>query len=208
MEVIIEYKRIKNIYLRVIKKDVVKITCPYYTSKLYINKIIEEKADFIKRQNKKFEFKDFKNKIEYLGERYPLRYDDDVKGLFFDGKEFFCNRNADVEKAFYIYAKNILEKIITSVENKYLDYIRKYKDVKKPTYTFKKTKSQWGSYNHRKNIICLSLFLIHYKIEVIESVIAHEFTHMLEFNHGKNFYFHLNNMFDRYKEVSNMLKCK
>lgn len=208
MEVIIEYKRIKNIYLKVIKKDTVKITCPYHTSKLYLQKIIEEKADFIKRQMKKIELKDFSKNIQYLGNSYPLRYDDDVSSLLFDGKEFFCKRGLNVEDAFYIFAKNILKQIITSVEDKYLNYIKKYKDIKKPTYVFKKTKSQWGSYNSRKHVISLSLFLIHYKIEVIESVIAHEFAHILELNHGKNFYFHLNSMFDKYKEISSNLKCK
>ena len=49
-------------------------------------------------------------------------------------------------------------------------------------------KSRYGSNNRQAKTITYSLVLIHYSVEIIDSVIIHELAHHFVYNHSDNFY--------------------
>lgn len=57
---------------------------------------------------------------------------------------------------------------------------------KQPRLRVKKMTSRWGSLSAKGNIN-LNLWLIHYPLELIESVVVHELCHLEHMNHGKQF---------------------
>ena len=51
----------------------------------------------------------------------------------------------------------------------------------------KSARKRFGSCSH-KNSLCFSLYLMRYPKEAIDYVVVHELSHIVEKNHGKNFY--------------------
>ena len=49
-------------------------------------------------------------------------------------------------------------------------------------------KSRYGSNNRSNKTITYSLVLLHYSIEIIDSVIVHELSHHFVYDHSPNFY--------------------
>ena len=49
-------------------------------------------------------------------------------------------------------------------------------------------KSRYGSNNKRSKTITYSLTLMHYSLEIIDSVVVHELTHCFVYDHSDNFY--------------------
>ena len=49
-------------------------------------------------------------------------------------------------------------------------------------------KSRYGSNSKKTKTLNFNLILIHYDVEVIDSVIIHELAHIKVFNHSKEFY--------------------
>ena len=122
--------------------------------------------------------------------------------------------NAETEEYIYILGKKIeltypgylaLESnLISYKDNKqlhsklrkwFLEYLTKrtdfYADVMgAPHYQVKlrQMKSRYGSNNKSSKAITYSLVLLHYSVEIIDSVIVHELAHCFVYNHGDNFY--------------------
>ena len=77
----------------------------------------------------------------------------------------------------------------------FLDYLTKrtafFSEVMEaPQYQVKlrQMKSRYGSNNKHSKAITYSLVLLHYSPEIIDSVIIHELAHCFIYNHGDNFY--------------------
>ena len=75
-----------------------------------------------------------------------------------------------------------------------------------PKIIIKDVKSKWGSYNKIKHEIIYASELMFYDEEVITYIIVHELSHILEFNHSKNFYDVVSKYCPNYKQIKNKLK--
>ena len=77
-------------------------------------------------------------------------------------------------------------------------------DVNVNQIYFKKMKSRWGSCSSRNNIT-INNYLMYLPDELIEYVIFHEITHLVELNHSKRFWSIISSKFPDYKEIKNEL---
>jgi len=66
-------------------------------------------------------------------------------------------------------------------------------------------RTRWGSCNPDGSIR-LNWRLIHFPLEVVDYVIAHEMAHLLELNHGPKFWFAVEALFPDYERVRGMLR--
>ena len=60
--------------------------------------------------------------------------------------------------------------------------------IEYPEIKFKKMISRWGSCHSKRKILTFNINLMYARLECIEYVVLHEFTHFLVPNHSSKFY--------------------
>lgn len=203
-EVIIKYKRIKNIYIRV-KPDLnIYVTAPRRVTKKYIYELLEKRKDWIEDKKEEIKKKNIYdtnrkelksgNEIFYLGKSYILKVLKCKKeNIIIAGRIMYMyaavkddeNRDAKTKQIVLDtwYKKEAL-KLFDSLIKKYSSIM----GLEIDTFSVKKLKSKWGSCDVRKKHITLNLELMKYPIQAIEYIIIHELAHLVEANHSRKFY--------------------
>ncbi|AEM20896.1 Predicted metal-dependent hydrolase [Brachyspira intermedia PWS/A] len=206
-DVIIEYKKIKNIYIRV-KPDLnIYVTAPKRVTKKYIYELIEKRKDWIEERKeaikKKNSFDLSKkelasgNEVYYLGKSYMLKVLKCQKeNIILAGRTMYMYvnikdkekyKNSDIRKKHILldtwYKKEAL-KLFDSLIRKYTSMM----NLEINTFTVKKLKSKWGSCDTIKKHLTFNLELMKYPISSIEYIVLHELAHLLQANHSKKFY--------------------
>lgn len=174
-QVLVIYKRIKNIHYRYIGTSFV-ISCPNRTSIITLKSGLDKFAGKLISRHITFQT-ETDSYIYIFGEKYELAYPGNIsvksQEISFKTKDELHKK---IKKFFLTYLTQITHK--ASIE------------MGAPFYTVKlrKMRSRLGS-NHRKNkTITYSYSLIHFSEEIIKSVIIHELAHCFVFNHGQKFY--------------------
>lgn len=182
-DVIITYKNIKNMYLRVKSDLKIYITCSKYAKEKDIVRFIEsntlkinEIINDIKRKNI-----NLSDKIMYLGNSYDKRLINTKEIIF--GKDYvFIGKNFNLDKFYKIEASRVFKER--------LDYIYKLfeEDISYPSLRIRKMTSKWGVCNITRKIVTLNLELIKLDIKYLDYVIVHELSHLIYPNHSKDFW--------------------
>ena len=206
-EIIIEYKRIKNIYIRV-KPDLnIYVTAPKRVTKKYIYELIEKRKDWIEEKKediKKKSIYDISKKelvsgdeIYYLGRRYLLKVvKSREENIILDGKMMYMYinikekeefKNSDIRRKHNLldiwYKKEAL-KLFDTLLKKYCSIM----NLEINSFTVKKLKSKWGSCDVIKKHITFNLELMKYPQSAVEYIVIHELAHLIEANHSKKFH--------------------
>lgn len=188
----INYKNIKNIYLR-IKDNTIVVSAPYLTSLNTINNFIKSKETWIynhyqKNINRAANVDLDKGTIRLLNKEYDLYIATKNKTgwTFINNKLYIFTRSMKEEQINIIIKqalKGILKEIIKPL-------IAKWNMVfnRDPKIEIKYLKSKWGICYVNNNKIVLSSMLVHYDMRCIDAVILHEYVHFLVGNHSANFY--------------------
>lgn len=196
IEIIVQRKNIKNMYLRVIPPEGnVKVSAPHYMNDEDIIKFIDSKMDWILKKQKEISENKYVPKLKYVngekhflwGKEYTLQLiSNNIKTAFVKENILYLpvsrrskikNRQKTLDDFYRLELKkeieNIYDKCIEKVGEKPIDVkIRKMKN--------------WG--NCKKNkVITLNLNLAKKPKICLEYVFIHELCHLIEFNHGKNF---------------------
>lgn len=193
IEIIITYKRVKNINFR-IRNGILYVSAPRVASVDYIKNACLHLNERI--LNKLISEDDIgEDYIYILGEKRKLRYilDDDI------------------ENAITYRNQNVLERKIKSLALDIItDRVRYYEKIMNitPPYkvTIKKMSTRYGSNSRRTHSLSFSLTLIHYPISVIDAVVVHELAHYRQFNHSRAFYDEINRYYPMYKQEMKKLK--
>ena len=165
----ITYKYQRNIYFRY-KGDGFYVSAPYLTSNKTIISGIERYFDrLIKQHRQKASHYSFEEDYFYfLGKRYSLSS---------------LNINNEIELENYLKPQRL--GII-------LNEVRKYEQImgiEKPyKVKIRDTKNQYGSNSKKTHTLSFQKSLIHYSLEIIDTVVVHELAHEFERNHQKDFY--------------------
>ena len=204
-------KRIKSTLTR-IRNGSPEIICPFFSSQKYLEKIIKKNQKWIAR-----ELSDYNKKKEYL------RKLADGKHIFLFGKKLNIQVQLNDQNKIEIKKNNIF---ISSVEKDFKvvdflkrwlkDYADKYlfertKDLSKKTkikiknLKIKNYKARWGCCN-RKSEIILNWKLVMLPKEIIDYVIIHELSHILEPNHSASFWSIVKSFDPNYKDKDKWLK--
>ena len=175
-EVVVVHKRIKNIHYR-FKDGKFFVSCNRFILKSQIISGLDKYGEsLIKRSTKP----------KAIGEDYIFLFGEKVniydKGQlsFKEYGEFAYKNKEDMLKK--------CKKVFQQILEERTKYYSKLMDC--PTYkvTVRNMKSRYGSNSRKTKRITYAFSLIHYSIEIIDSVIVHELAHCKVFNHSKSFY--------------------
>lgn len=182
-DVIIERKNNKNTYLRV-KEDLnIYVTTSYLAPNFMIKKFIEDNIPFIKKQIDKMGKRiDKKEKNYVLGEEINIEVDKSVKKTSFDGTTLHVKNKSDVDKWYKKITKQIFEKHLENVYNRFTV------DIPFPKLCIRKMTTRWGVNNRRLKKVTLNSELIYKNPKYLDYVIVHELAHFIHPNHGKGFW--------------------
>lgn len=198
--VVIEKKLNKNTYIRVKEDLTIHVTTNYLITNKQIKKLLDDNTKFleksIKRQKEKLEKV---NLFYYLGKVY------DIIVIRTKDIEFIDNR---------IYVKSMdylnkwYRKQMKKLFQERLDYNYTLfeEDISYPNLRIREMKTRWGVCNRSNLTITLNSNLIKYDIEKLDYVIIHELSHLVHFNHSKEFWSLVNKYCPNYKRIRKELR--
>ena len=197
-EVVIEKKNNKNTYIR-IKENKIYITTNYFASKSYIQSLLDNNYDVIKKMiDKNNQRLERSNKFYFLNKEYDI--------IFVN----YCDIEISSNKIFVKsedYLNKWLKKQTEIIFKERLDYIYNLfeENIPYPKLKIRKMKTRWGVCN-KNNSITLNSELIKYGYEQIDYVIIHELSHFIHFDHSKDFWNLVSKYCKNYKEIRKSLK--
>lgn len=197
LDVVIERKKIKNIYFR-IKEDLkLYISCGYLCSDKYIEKLLNDnKNSIIRMYNNMLNKVSIKNDIYYLGSKMNYIYSDKV---YIDGLNIYGPSieviNDYLEKNCLDIFKNRLDRLMIQFE-----------DLPKFRLRIRHMKTRWGVCNRSSMTVTLNTELIHKDVSLIDYVIVHELCHFKYMDHSKNFWMEVEKYYPYYKLARKRLK--
>ena len=197
IDVIIERKKIKNIYFR-IKEDLkLYVSCGYLCSDKYIEKLLNDnKNSIIRMYTNMLNKVNVKNDIYYLGSKMNYIYDDKI---YIDGLNIYGPSVEDIN--------NYLEKNSLSVFKNRLDRLMiQFDDLPKFRLRIRHMKTRWGVCNKSSMTVTLNTELIHKDVSLIDYVIVHELCHFKYMDHSKNFWMEVEKYYPYYKLARKRLK--
>lgn len=230
-----EFKRVKYLRLKLSHQGKFKLSVPFnYTQKAVVA-FLDKNEAWINKKFTEFQQNSRKNdgKVEFLGKKYELKFDENAKRVRFLKAEFFGKsegfkneglkkdengelfgreKNLKDEKCGVILAKNEadFEAFLKANARKiYAFYVKKWQGhFEKPVVrlSVKKMTTRWGSCNSKKGFINLNLRLITKPLKAIEYVILHELTHLKFAHHQASFYDEISRLMPDFKEREKMLK--
>lgn len=93
-----------------------------------------------------------------------------------------------------------LKEFISNLIHEY----KKLYDLDINNILYRKMKRKWGSCDNKNNLK-FNKNLKYLPDYLIEYVVFHEITHLTEFNHNKNFYYHIQKKYPNYKDLDEEL---
>ena len=197
VNVIVEKKRIKNIYFRINENNEIYVTCPKYVSNIEINKMLERNRDSLEKMYKKQMKRNEKSlKVLYLGKELDYVY---YKKIMFEDNLAF---GPSVDKI-----NEYLEKNSLKVFQERLDiYAPTFKRLPKFRLRIRNMKTRWGVCNKGSMTVTLNSRLIHYNVDCIDYVIVHELSHFEHMDHSTAFWKCVEEHYPNYKRIRKELR--
>ena len=147
-----------------------------------------------------------KNHIFYLGKKYRLVIVKDkqeeiivsnnLSQITFHVKNLRYYKN-NIIGWYKVETKRIIQEILPLLSNKL--------SIAHGKISIKNQRSRWGSCSKKGNLN-FNLLLASFSLDIIKYVIAHEYCHILEFNHSKKFWMLVRSIDENYIEHRNWLK--
>ncbi len=201
LEVKIEHKRTtRNTYMRVKEGNVLQVTTNPFTTEGKIRKILTEHIKEIERmyefQKKKESYED---KFYYLGKEYDV-VGTNEKEVRLGTSKVFIPKDFDINKWYLEKAQPVFQEHLDACYHKFS------RVIPYPTLKVRKMKSRWGVCNTKTHAVTLNLELIKRETHLLDYVIYHELSHLIEGNHSKRFWNVVEENFPDYKEARDELK--
>ncbi len=215
----IVYSRRRTLGISILPDASVIVRVPYHTPLKTINRIIQEKSQWIIKHRDSYQRKEKRklNSSLITGEKQLFRGKDCVLHIFLSKKpvvrfnentiEIGMDKVDDqqaIRRLLYTGYKTEASVIYPEMLNKALK-IHENQMFKPIGLIIRTMKSRWGSCS-RKGMITLSTELIKLPDIYIEYVIIHELCHLKHHNHGKEYYNLLSELFPDWKKVRKDLR--
>jgi len=199
----------RSISLTITDKGELYVRAPMRLAYDKIYGFIKEKERWIIQKQSEIETKNQFNKdvitykkILFLGKKYNVNYLDGLKKIELSDtslivpKQFYNNTNK-IKNWFVVLSKDILKER--------LEYWANIMQLDYSSITINNNKTRWGSCDSERNIK-LNFRLIMLPHKVVDYVLIHELTHILEMNHSKSFYKIITKIMPSYKLHQKILK--
>ena len=180
--VVVEKKANKNTYIKIKDDLTIYVTTNYLVRKADIKHLLETEKDYLRKVLKKVKSRNEKNNdFYYLGKKY------DIIIVPFD------KINVDDNKI-YVKSELVLEKWLKKEMKKIFSerlkscYELFEENIPLPELKIRTMKTRWGVCNRRNLTVTLNSKLIRYEIDVIDYVIIHELSHLVHFDHSREFW--------------------
>lgn len=200
-DVIIERKNNKNTYIR-IKEDLkIYVTTNYFVTKSQIKKLLDENHNYVKKmlihQKKEIEKQSL---FFYLGNSYDIIVVPTLKKIEIHDNKIYTKDKKMLDKW-------VKEETIRIFDDRFVYIFNKFEEnIKAPIIKIRNMKTRWGVYNRKNHTITLNSRLIEYDVEKIDYVIVHELSHIIHFDHSKNFWNLVSKYCKDYKRIRKELK--
>lgn len=196
-------KNVKNINIRIRPDKSIYVSANKRVSAKEVEALLLEKSDWILKALAHYEQRNIKKeetfflkegaKIRLLNREYEIRIVEsssekieiDLQIITLYVKDPLASKKLEAmwEKWFALYVRKILGEAVERIYPLFESYGIKFPEVK-----FRTMKTRWGSCKVNGGSITLNTKLIHFPIECIEYVVAHELAHFIHPNHSKMFY--------------------
>ena len=182
-DVIIEKKNNKNLYIRVKNDGRIYVTCNYLTSKSDIKRVLDQNTKALQKMLNHIKKENIKSdKFFYLGNSYDIIIDESINIVFLKDNNIYT-------KDLKMLDKWLKEETIRVFDERYVQIFNHFNEnIKSPILKIRNMKTRWGVYNKKNHTITLNSKLIEFDVSKIDYVIIHELSHIIYFNHSKNFW--------------------
>lgn len=197
IEVIINKKRIKNIYFHINDEGKLIVNTPIFTTNHEISKLLDDNYKSIENMYNKYKIKaKHKEEIRYLGKEYTFVKNNKI--IFEDNIAYGPSIEA---------INTYLEKNSKAIFSKRLElYINDFEKVPYFRLRTRKMRTRWGVNNRKSETITLNTELIHYDYTCIDYVIVHELSHFEHMDHSRAFWECVSRHYPNYKIARKELK--
>ena len=200
LSVLVNFKKnVRAMRLRVGKDAKITLSMPFYSTQKMALAFLESHKIWLENSYKKaLANLPKEDEIRFLGEIYKIKFYKSVKEPFFED-EFIITPNLKALERF----------IKTRAKELFLELVSYYQPhINKPIsrIVIRDSKTRWGSCNHKKGYINLSLRLTQKPISAVRYVVLHELTHLLYPHHQSSFYKFIEAIMPDYKEQEQILK--
>ena len=194
-------KNNKNTYIRIKDDMTILVTTGYFTTKKYVKKILDSNVDSIIKMLSKVNNQNKKNNMNfYLGRPYDIIEVSTIDKVEVDGSHIYIPNIKKYDK----WYKDELIRVFSERLNYNYNIFGEVKIC--PTLKIRSMKTRWGVYNKVKHTITLNSKLLCYDIAEIDYVIIHELSHVVHFNHSKDFWKLVEKYCPNYKNSKKKLK--
>lgn len=202
--------RRRTLALEVAKDASLVVQAPFFLPLRYIQKFIQQKKRWIEKRRKEI----LKNKIAeksfvegeeflYLGETYKLKIVDwQEKPLTF--KDSFNLSRGEIDRAKDLFEEWYKKRAFEVMSERVIYYSSIF-GLKYNRIRISKASKRWGSCSSTKNLN-FNWRLIMAPLEVIDYVVIHELSHLVEQNHSKKFWGLVGKIMSDYKNHKKWLK--
>ncbi len=195
----IQYKKIKNCYLKVEQGQIV-VHAPQMMNIDQIEALIIQNQDKLLNRLDHYVCKaDYKHLgfVEIFNQRYQIILKDlGIKKCAIHGHDLYVYHH-DIKNTVSPFLK---EQLLEYLNKKISFYLKNDFPVNHVDITLRKMKSRWGACFYKKNKLCFNTVLAHLDYSLIDYVIIHELCHFIEPNHSKQFYNEIKKRMPDYKE--------
>lgn len=217
IEILVERKDIKNMYIRILPPDGrVKITVPKTITDDAIRMFAVSRIAWIKKQKANFENQSRQTKRQYVsgeshylwGKRYRLavlysgvRNDVVIKG---DKIILQVRKDSTPEQREYVMEEWYREQIKQAIPDA-LTKCAKIVGKSPDEWRVKNMRTKWGTCNPKKKRIWLNLQLAKKTPECLNYVITHELVHLYVKNHNDEFRAYMDQFYPNWQVVKRQL---
>ncbi len=197
VEIVIEKKRIKNIYFRVKDDLKIHVTCPRLVSKSEIMRLVNFNAKSIEKMYYEKKGKQTREKrVLLLGRELAFVLNKRIK--FAEGIAYGPSIDAVNE---YLEKKSL--KVFQDRLDKYRDEFPNLPEFRLRT---RKMKTRWGVCNKGSMTVTINTLLIHKEVHLIDYVIVHELSHFEHMDHSSAFWAEVARHYPNYKKARRELR--
>jgi len=200
-DVIIEKKKNKNSYIRIKDDLTIYITTSLWSTKKDIERMLNQNVDALRKMLKKKKTQlEKQESFFYLGKSYDIIEVSIMDKIEIEDNKIYTPSLKELEKWYQQQIKRVFEEHY-KIQCDIFD-----EDITIPKLKIRSMKTRWGVYNRKAHSITLNSHLIEYSSEKLDYVIVHELSHIIHFDHSKDFWNLVSKYCPRYKQIRKELK--
>ncbi len=182
------------------KDGVINISCPKISDKEIEKYIVKNYDEFKSKLNESV----LSNNFTYIqGQKYDIvSIEEKYNSIIINDKELKITKGLEEKLIKEFFIKDIQNYIKSKEE----EMKQRFSDIKYPNFKIRRLKSSFGQYNKKTHTITLDYRLAKYDRTFLYLTLAHEFCHIIHFDHSKEFYDLLDTFVPNSKKLHKVMK--